>query len=58
MNGFNNIKLLEQEGRAKIFVDVVEIKGLQEYEIKRDLDSVEITMKIKEPKQYFETYQD
>lgn len=54
-NNFNFIELTEKDGKGKIKIDEVEIKGLTKYEIKRDTDIAEIKLTINVPSKYLRT---
>lgn len=52
---FNFIELTEKDGKGKIKIDEIEIKGLEEYEIKRDTNIVKIKITINVPSKEFKT---
>lgn len=52
---FNFIELIEKDGKGKIKIDEIEIKGLEEYEIKRDTDIAKIRITINVPLKKFKT---
>lgn len=53
--GFNFIELTEKDGKGKIKIDEIEIKGIEEYEIKRDTNIVKIKITINVPSKNFNT---
>lgn len=53
--GFNFIELTEKDGKGKIKIDEIEIKGIEEYEIKRDTNIVKIKITINVPSKDFKT---
>lgn len=55
MEEFNQIQLEEQNGKGKITIDNLELKGLTKYQIKRDTDIVELTISISVPTKNFTT---
>ena len=55
MEEFNQIQLEEQNGKGKITIDNLELKGLTKYEIKRDTDIVQVTLCISVPIKNFKT---
>lgn len=52
---FNFIELTEKDGKGKIKIDEIEIKGIEEYEIKRDADIAKIRITINVPLENFKT---
>ena len=52
---FNFIELTEKDGKGKIKIDEIEIKGLEEYEIKRDTNIAKIRITINVPSKYLKT---
>lgn len=52
---YNFIELTEKDGKGKIKIDEIEIKGLEEYEIKRDTDIAKIRITINVPLKNFKT---
>lgn len=52
---FNFIELTEKDGKGKIKIDEIEIKGIEEYEIKRDTDIAKIRITINVPLENFKT---
>lgn len=55
-NDFNKIDLMETNGHGKIRIDTVELKGINNYEIKRDTDMVQLIVSISVPVNNFNTY--
>ena len=55
MEGFNRIELQEIDGIGKIKIDETELKGVSEYNIKRDTDIVTLTVSISVPSKSFMT---
>ena len=55
MEEFNQIQLEEQNGKGKITIDNLELKGLTKYQIKRDTDIVDLTISISVPSKNFTT---
>lgn len=53
--GFNFIELTEKDGKGKIKIDEIEIKGIEGYEIKRDTDIAKIKITINVPSKNFNT---
>lgn len=54
-NNFEKIELCEKNGIGKIKIEDDEIKGLTKYEIKRDIDVVDLTLSISIPNKNFKT---
>jgi len=52
---FDFIELIESNGLCEIKVNGTKIKNIYGYEIKRDTDIVELTIKISVPKQNLKT---
>ena len=52
---YNFIELTEKDGKGKIKIDEIEIKGIEEYEIKRDTDIAKIRITINVPLENFKT---
>lgn len=52
---YNFIELTEKDGKGKIKIDEIEIKGIEEYEIKRDTDIAKIRITINVPSKYLKT---
>lgn len=52
---FNFIELAEKDGKGKIKIDGVNIKGITGYEIKRDTDIVEVKITINVPSKNLKT---
>lgn len=52
---FNFIELAEKDGKGKIKIDGVNIKGITGYEIKRDTDIAKIRITINVPLKNFKT---
>ena len=55
MEEFNEIELLEKEGKAILKIDDIKIKGLIGYDIKRDTDTVNVVIHISVPTKNFKT---
>lgn len=55
-NDFNVIELSEKEDKGELKLNGTLIKGMTGYNIKRCLDSVEISINITLPKKNFLTY--
>jgi len=54
-NTFNVIEISEKNGKGEIKIDETKLKGLLEYQIKRDTDIVSLTIKISVPPRNFKT---
>lgn len=52
---FSKIELIETENKAEIKIDGMLIKGIKNYEIKRNTDIVELTLTISAPVENFIT---
>lgn len=52
---YNFIELTEKDGKGKIKIDEIEIKGIEGYEIKRDTNIVKIKITINVPSKNFKT---
>ncbi|MBR1884267.1 MAG: hypothetical protein IJ809_04975 [Clostridia bacterium] len=52
---FSKIELIETEDKAEIKIDDILIKGIKNYEIKRNTDIVELTLTISAPVENFIT---
>lgn len=55
ISSFNKIKLIESKNKCEIKIDGVNLKGLQEYQIKRDLYMIDLTLRIHMPVDNFST---
>ncbi|MBR1883383.1 MAG: hypothetical protein IJ809_00285 [Clostridia bacterium] len=51
----SKIELIETENKAEIKIDGMLIKGIKNYEIKRNTDIVELTLTISAPVENFTT---
>lgn len=52
---FNEIELLEKNGKAFLKIDNVKINGLTDYEIKRGTNMVDVNITISVPTENFKT---
>lgn len=52
---FNRVELQEKDGKGKIRIDDTEIKGISNYNFKRDTDMIDMTLTMSVPAKNFKT---
>lgn len=55
MEEFNHIEIQEDNGIGKIKIDGTELKGINNYEVKRDADLVKLTISLDVPPKNLKT---
>ena len=55
MEEFDEVELLEKNGKGSLKINNVKIKSLTSYNIERGTDTIDVTVKISVPTQNFRT---
>lgn len=55
MKEFDELELLEKDGKTSLKINNIKIKSLMGYKIKRDTDTVDVTITISVPVQNLKT---
>ena len=58
MERFDEVELLERDGKGKIRINDTDIKSTTDYSLKRGADMIDVTLTISVPVKNFKTIED